>query len=166
MNPANRELEHALHTLKPKSGTGNRDRLMYNLGRRKASFQLNGWRALSMILLVGVILPWTVTNRPSQKPTDREYAESVDSVNPVETVETSPTSPRRFSYVDTDSPYLAMRESVLNLGLQGIAEKPLPLQTSYKVPTILNSMERPAGDATPTPWKNLLNRFTQKGQKI
>ena len=67
LGPAEREIEEALSRLRLPGATIDRDRLMYEAGRRSIGGHLLAWRAFSLLLAVGIGLLWTIRPVPSPR---------------------------------------------------------------------------------------------------
>jgi cell division septal protein FtsQ len=69
LGPAEREVEEALSRLRLPATTLDRDRLMFEAGRRSAGRSLLVWRAMMLVFFVGIGLSWAI--RPAPQPVER-----------------------------------------------------------------------------------------------
>lgn len=69
LGSAEREIEEALGRLRLPVTTIDRDRLMFEAGRRSMGGHLSAWRAMSLLFFVGIGLSWAI--RPAPQTVER-----------------------------------------------------------------------------------------------
>ncbi len=146
LTPAERELEAALRLLHPVPLAPDREKLVFELGRRAGRQRTWIWQSTTAALAASLLLTFILRPAPVQR--DRNVASAPQPLNPITRSINPRPSPDLSDTVITTSNYLNLRNRMLIQGPLAFPRSRPSLMSNS--PTLQNLLKENMQDSTPS----------------